>query len=80
MSSICIAIRCVQFLLLFCASENYDLKSLACRFLVIEGSLTTNPSSSGVIVTWQPNLLVSVKPKARSSMSFSSSSGSGILS
>ena len=56
------------------------LKSLACKFRVILGNLTRNPSSSFVIFTWHPNLDVSVKPNAKSSMSFSSSSGSGILS
>lgn len=76
-------------------------KSLLCRFLVILGSFTTNPSSSFDILTWQPNLdliisvslhsgrgriritgktYVSVKPNAKSNISFSSSSGSGILS
>lgn len=55
-------------------------KSLACIFLVIAGSRTTNPSKSLVIFTWHPSREVSVKPKARSSMSFSSSSGSGIRS
>src|ERR1700679_1982809 len=49
-------------------------------FLVIEGSLTLKPFSSSFIITWQPNLDVSVNPNAKSSMSFSSSSGSGILS
>lgn len=67
-----------------CRSPYHDflppLKSLACRFLVIFGSFTLNPSSSGTIFTWHPNLDVSVSPNARSSMSFSSSSGSGILS
>ena len=56
------------------------LKSLACIFLVIEGSLTRNPSNSLFMITWQPNLDVSVNPNARSSMSFSSSSGSDIRS
>ncbi len=56
------------------------LKSLACKFLVMLGSFTLRPSSSGAILTWHPNLDVSVNPNARSSMSFSSSSGSGILS
>jgi len=55
-------------------------KSLACRFLVMVGSLITKPSSSLDILTWQPRRLVSVRPKAKSSMSFSSSSGSSILS
>lgn len=55
-------------------------KSLACRFLVMEGSFTRRPSNSLVMSTWQPRRLVSVRPNARSSMSFSSSSGSGILS
>jgi hypothetical protein len=54
-------------------------KSLACMFLVIVGSFTSSPSSSLFILTWHPSLLVSVRPKARSSMSFSSSSGSSIL-
>lgn len=58
----------------------HDLKSLACKFLVMDGSFTTIPFSSGVTLIWQPSLLVSVRPKARSSMSFSSSSGSGIFS
>ena len=44
------------------------------------GSLMTKPSSSLDILTWQPRRLVSVRPKAKSSMSFSSSSGSSILS
>lgn len=58
----------------------FDSKSLACRFLVIEGSLTRRPSRPLVILTWQPRREVSVRPKARSNMSFSSSSGSSILS
>ena len=58
----------------------YHLKSLDCRFLVMLGSFTFRPSNSGVMTTWQPRRLVSCSPKARSSMSFSSSSGSGILS
>ncbi|KAF1836059.1 Rrp15p-domain-containing protein [Decorospora gaudefroyi] len=37
-------------------------KSLACKFLVILGSLTTNPSNSLHILTWHPNRLVSVGP------------------
>ena len=56
------------------------LKSLACKLRVILGSLTRSPSNSFVIFTWHPSLDVSVKPKARSNISFSSSSGSGILS
>jgi len=80
--------RCVSYLAtifsrrlrcLATGAHVYFLKSLACRFLVIDGSLTVNPSSSLVILTWQPSLLVSCSPKARSSMSFSSSSASGIL-
>lgn len=64
-----------------CSRGSYlDWKSLACMFLVMEGSLTRSPSSSLVMMTWQPRRLVSVRPNARSSMSFSSSSGSGILS
>lgn len=55
-------------------------KSLACMFRVMLGSLTISPSSSGAILTWQPSRLVSVRPNARSSMSFSSSVGSGIAS
>lgn len=60
--------------------DHYPLlsKSLACMFLVILGSFTTSPSSSFVILTWHPKRLVSVRPNAKSSMSFSSSSGSGI--
>lgn len=66
----------------------------------MDGSRTTNPSSSLLIFTWHPKrelpsgnislapnhdrgevrTHVSVSPKARSSMSFSSSDGSGILS
>lgn len=56
------------------------LKSLACRFLVMLGNFTLNPSRSFDIFTWHPSLEVSVKPNARSNMSFSSSSGSSILS
>lgn len=59
---------------------HFDSKSLACRFRVIVGSLTTNPSRSLLIITWHPNRDVSVRPKARSNMSFSSSEGSSILS
>ena len=44
------------------------------------GSLTRKPSRSLDIFTWHPRREVSVKPKARSSISFSSSSGSDILS
>lgn len=64
----------------FCQDFLAPLKSLACKFRVILGRRTRSPSKSLVIWTWQPNLEVSVNPKARSSMSFSSSSGSGILS
>lgn len=46
-------------------------------FLVAEGSVQVMPSSSRVTFTWHPNRLVSVSPNAMSSMSFSSSSGSG---
>jgi hypothetical protein len=49
-------------------------------FLVIEGSFTRNPSSSFDMTIWHPNLDVSVKPKAKSSISFSSSVASSILS
>ena len=60
----------------------YDFfwKSLACMFLVMLGSLTSSPSISGDILIWQPRRDVSVSPNARSNMSFSSSSGSSILS
>ena len=54
-------------------------KSFFCKFRVMLGSLTTNPSNSFDILTWHPSRLVSVSPNARSNMSFSSSSGSGIL-
>lgn len=50
--------------------------TLACIFRVMAGNFTTRPSTLGSIFTWQPNLDVSVRPNARSSMSFSSSSGS----
>eukprot|EP00601_Ochromonadales_sp_CCMP2298_P000618 CAMPEP_0173174384 /NCGR_PEP_ID=MMETSP1141-20130122/3326_1 /TAXON_ID=483371 /ORGANISM="non described non described, Strain CCMP2298" /LENGTH=45 /DNA_ID= /DNA_START= /DNA_END= /DNA_ORIENTATION= len=43
------------------------------------GSATVMPSSSFVTTTWQPNLDVAVSPKAWSSMSSSSSEGSGKL-
>lgn len=46
----------------------------------MDGNRTTNPSRSLVMITWQPNREVSVSPKARSNMSFSSSDGSSILS
>ena len=55
-------------------------KSEACMFRVICGNLTTMPSISLAICTWQPSRDVSVKPNARSNMSFSSSVASGILS
>lgn len=58
----------------------HELKSLAWKFLVMAGNLTFIPSSSFVILTWHPSRLVSVRPKARSSMSFSSSSASGMRS
>ena len=72
----------IAFLLYLLQSDRsfFLPKSLACMFLVIEGSLTRNPSNSLSIMTWQPNLDVSVRPNARSSMSFSSSSGSGMIS
>lgn len=71
----------LSFGIMLCLSVSFPyLKSLACRFLVMDGSFTTRPSSSGAMTTWHPRRLVSVRPKARSSMSFSSSSGSGILS
>lgn len=54
----------------------FSAKSEAWRLRVMEGSLITRPSSSLLITTWQPSLLVSVRPNARSSMSFSSSEGS----
>lgn len=57
-----------------------QLKSFDCKFLVIAGNATRIPSSSLVMSTWHPKRDVSVNPKARSNMSFSSSSGSGILS
>ena len=56
------------------------LKSLACKFRVMLGNLTRSPSRSFFILTWHPNRDVSVNPNARSSMSFSSSSGSSIFS
>mmetsp|Transcript_584 Transcript_584/g.1096 ORF Transcript_584/g.1096 Transcript_584/m.1096 type:complete len:212 (-) Transcript_584:188-823(-) len=49
-------------------------------FLVALGIFTLRPSSSGLQITWHPNLDVSVKPKAKSSMSSSSSSGSSSIS
>lgn len=55
-------------------------KSLACKFLVMDGSRTTMPSRSLLIGTWHPKRDVSCNPKARSSMSFSSSDGSSIWS
>ena len=45
-------------------------------FLVALGILTLSPSISWQQTTWHPSLLVSVSPKAKSSMSFSSSVGS----
>lgn len=70
----------IMLFFLFYSRPYFDSKSLACKFLVIDGNLTRSPSKSLVILTWQPSLEVSVRPKARSSMSFSSSSGSSILS
>lgn len=64
----------------FCWSLYFDSKSLAWRFRVMDGNRTTSPSRSLVMITWQPNREVSVSPKARSNMSFSSSDGSSILS
>lgn len=46
---------------------------------VAAGRRTLMPSISLLAMTWQPSLEVSVRPKARSSMSSSSSVGSGIL-
>ena len=66
--------------LLSVSHASQELKSLAWKFLVICGSLTVMPSRSLVILIWQPRRLVSVRPKARSSMSFSSSSASGMRS
>ena len=43
------------------------------RLRVLDGSLTTSPSSSSVMMIWQPRREVAVRPKARSSMSSSSS-------
>jgi hypothetical protein len=51
-----------------------------CTFLVALGRVTDIPSKSLHMMTWHPRRLVSVKPGARSSMSFSSSLGSSILS
>lgn len=47
------------------------------KFRVAFGRESTMPSSSFAAMTWHPSLDVSVRPNARSSMSFSSSSGSG---
>lgn len=46
----------------------------------MDGNRTTIPSRSLVIITWHPSREVSVSPKARSNMSFSSFDGSSILS
>lgn len=79
-SGILMILSYFYFIFLFLSPTHFELKSLACRFLVMEGNLTRKPSSSLVMTTWQPRRLVSVRPKARSSISFSSSSGSGIRS
>jgi len=47
---------------------------------VAAGMRNTVPSMSSVTMTWHPRRLVSASPKAMSSMSFSSSEGSGSLS
>src|SRR5947209_2952531 len=47
---------------------------------VAAGSLTTNPSSASVMRIWQPKRDVWVSPKARSSMSSSSSLAGASLS
>ena len=47
------------------------------KLRVAFGSATTIPSTSLAAMTWHPSLEVSRRPKARSNMSFSSSSGSG---
>lgn len=67
-------------IILSCHDFFAPLKSLACRFRVMLGNLTRRPSRALFILTWHPNLDVSVSPNARSSISFSSSSGSSILS
>jgi len=44
--------------------KNYPFfeKSLDCKFLVMDGSLTTNPSISLLILTWHPNRDLSDTP------------------
>jgi hypothetical protein len=63
-----------------CDEEGRSTNRSLCTFLVAFGRVTDIPSKSLHMITWQPRRLVSVKPGAKSSMSFSSSLGSSILS
>ena len=45
------------------------------RFLEAFGKTTSHPYIKSVILTWHPSLLVGVSPKAKSSKSYSSSTG-----
>ena len=57
----------------------YEAFNLPCdTFRVALGMRTRMPSRSLHMATWQPSRDVSLKPKARSSMSFSSSDGSSM--
>lgn len=71
----------VCFVLLFVLFQcGLGLYPSTARLRVAFGIVTVIPSRASVSRTWHPNRDVSVRPKARSSMSSSSTTGSGSFS